>query len=58
MEMANLAEALRLASSALQDGTGAPWITTECGLILTPSVLVMLIGAVIEGYAEADPEVR
>jgi len=43
--MVSLEAALRQASSALQDGTGTPWITTECGLILTPSVLVLLIGA-------------
>jgi hypothetical protein len=44
IEMASLAEAIAEASSALREGSGAPWITTACGLILSPAVLLKLLG--------------
>ena len=46
MEMTSLAEAIAKASSALRDGSGTPWITTACGLILSPAALSKLIGSI------------
>jgi len=42
MEIASLTEALKIASSAISDGSSLPWITTICGLILSPSSLSKL----------------
>ena len=44
-EMVSLTEAFAEASLALRGGSGSPWITTACGLILSPAVLLKLIGA-------------
>lgn len=42
-QTASLTEAIAKASLALRDRTRAPWITTACGLILSPTVLSKLI---------------
>jgi hypothetical protein len=58
IEMKSLTEALRAASLALRDGSSTPWVTTTCGLILSPAALSKLMSTYQLGSwtsQEADP---